>query len=142
MAHARRDPRRADPGKVPWALEKHLAELLDEPLISIDVARLAEHQQLLLDRDATPSTVREALTRLSGILQVAVEHGRIPANPARALRKVPAGPSEEVEPLSPVELERLIAGFSGPTGRSRCWRATSGCGQSRSMAPRGRRCTG
>jgi integrase len=99
--------------KYAWALEKHLSELLDEPLISIDVARLAEHQQLLLDRDATPSTVREALTRLSGILQVAVEHGRIPANPARALRKVPAGPSEEVEPLSPVELERLIAGFSG-----------------------------
>ena len=58
--------------KYAWALEKHLAELLDEPLISIDVARLAEHQ-----------------------------------------RKVAADPSEEVEPLSPVELERLIAGFSG-----------------------------
>ena len=99
--------------KYAWALEKHLTELLDEPLAVLDVARLAEHQQLLLDRGATASTVREVLTRLSGILQVAVEHGHIPANPARALRKVSAQPSEEVKPLSPAELERLIAGVTG-----------------------------
>ncbi len=99
--------------KYAWALEKHLSELLDEPLVAIDVARLAEHQRHLIDRGTTPSTVREALTRLSGILQVAVEHGHIPANPARALRKVPAEPSEEVKPLSPIELERLIAGVHG-----------------------------
>ena len=99
--------------KYAWALEKHLRELLDEPLAALDVARLAEHQRLLLDRGVTASTVREVLTRLSGILQMAVEHGHIPANPARALRKVSAEPSEEVTPLSPVELERLIASFAG-----------------------------
>src|SRR3954453_23107109 len=53
------------------------------------------------------------MTRLSGILQVAVEHGHVPGNAARALRKVPAPPREEVHPLSPVELEALIARFEG-----------------------------
>src|SRR3954453_15428943 len=53
------------------------------------------------------------MTRLSGILQVAVEHGHVPGNAARALRKVPAPPREEVHPLAPVELEALIARFEG-----------------------------
>jgi integrase len=96
-----------------WALEKHLTELLDEPLITLDVARLAEHQRLLIDRGATPSTVRDVLVRLSGILQIATETGHLNANPVRALRKIPAESGDEVRPLDPVELERLIAGFSG-----------------------------
>ena len=99
--------------KYAWALERHLTELLDVPLTGLDVPRLAAHQRDMLDRGATPSTVREVLTRLSGILQVAVEHGLIPANAARAMRKVPAEPTEEVRPLSPAELERLIARLTG-----------------------------
>jgi integrase len=99
--------------KYAWALEKHLRELLDEPLVAIDVARMAEHQRQLLDRGATPNTVREVLARLSGIMQVAVEHGYLPANPVRALRKVPVEPSDEIRALSPVEVERLIAGLTG-----------------------------
>lgn len=104
--------------KYVWALKKHLGELADEPLITMDVARLAEHQRLLLAGSktrtpATPTTVREVFARLSGILQVAVEHGHIPSNPARALRKVAAEPREEVRPLSPVELEHLVTGFTG-----------------------------
>jgi integrase len=43
-----------------------------------------------LDRGATASTVREVMARLSGVMQIAVEHGHLPANPVRALRKVPA----------------------------------------------------
>ncbi len=92
-----------------WALEHHLAELVDQPLLELDVPRLAEHQRLMLDRGASPRTVREVLTRLSGILQVAVEHGAMPANPVRGLRKVRLEPRDGVQPLSPVELERLIA---------------------------------
>lgn len=99
--------------KYAWALEKHLAELLDVPLTGLDVPRLAAHQRDMLDRGATPSTVREVLTRLSGILQIAVEHGHIPANSARAMRKVPAESAEEVRPLSPVQLEVLIANLTG-----------------------------
>ena len=70
--------------KYAWALEKHLIELVDEPLLALDVARLAAHQRLLLDRGATPGTVREVLTRLSGILQVAVEQGHMSQSSARA----------------------------------------------------------
>ena len=61
----------------------------------------------------TPTTVREVLTRLSGIMQLAAEHGYIGANPVRALRKVAAEPSDEVRVLAPVELEQLIAGLTG-----------------------------
>src|SRR5262249_5589234 len=50
-----------------WALENHLQELVDEPLLMLDVPRLATHQQHLLDNGRTPNTVREAMTRLSGI---------------------------------------------------------------------------
>ena len=96
-----------------WALEKHLTELVDEPLASIDVPLLAEHQQALLRRGATPSTVREAFVRLSGIMQIAVEHGHIPGNPVRALRKVRIEAQDEVVALSPVELERLLAALHG-----------------------------
>jgi|SRR5829696_5135744 len=96
-----------------WALEHHLGELLEEPLAAIDVPLLAAHQQHLLANGRSANTVREALTRLSGILQIAVEHGHIPGNAARAVRKIPAEPRDEVRPLSPVELEVLIAGFDG-----------------------------
>jgi integrase len=96
-----------------WALEHHLQELLDEPLVAIDVPRLAAHQQHLLEHGRSTNTVREALTRLSGILQIAVEHGHIPGNAARAVRKIPAEPRDEVRPLAPVELEALIYGFDG-----------------------------
>ena len=99
--------------KYAWALERHLTELLHEPLTALDVPRLAAHQQRMLERGATPSTVREVLTRLSGILQIAVEHGHVPANAARAMRKVPAEAGEEVNPLSPVQLEALIARLAG-----------------------------
>ncbi len=96
-----------------WALEKHLTELHDEPLVTLDVARLAKHQRLLLDRGATASTVREVLAHLSGILQIAVEQGHVNANAARALRKPPADGGDEVRPLEPLELERLIASLRG-----------------------------
>jgi integrase len=125
-----------------WALNLHLRELADEPLLALDVPRLAIHQQFLLDHGRTPNTVRDAMTRLSGILQVAVEHGHVPGNAARALRKVPAPPRDEKRPLSPVELEQLIAQFDGRArGSSRCSAGTSGCGRRRSGSCRGRTST-
>ena len=104
------DPTRA---KYAWALEKHLTELVDEPLLSLDVPRLAQHQQTLLKRGASANTVRAVMALLSGILQIAVEHGHLPGNPARALRKVPLELVDDVNPLSPAELERLIDALEG-----------------------------
>jgi hypothetical protein len=46
--------------------------------------------------------------RLSGVLQVALEHGHIPGNPVRAVRKVSADSRPEVRPLAPAQLEALI----------------------------------
>jgi integrase len=74
---------------------------------------IAGHQRRLLDKGATPGTVREVIAKLSGILQIATEHGYIPANAARAVRNVPAEHGDEIRPLSPVELERLIDSYSG-----------------------------
>jgi integrase len=96
-----------------WAMENHLTELADVPLALIDVPRLAALQQRLLDRGRSPHTVRTAITMLSGILQIAVEHGEIPANPARALRKVTVERTDEIRPLAPVELEALILTLEG-----------------------------
>ncbi len=53
------------------------------------------------------------LENLSGILQLATEHGVIPANPARSVRKVPAERKPPKWPLAPAELEAVIAAFSG-----------------------------
>ena len=52
------------------------------------------------------------MTRRSGILQIAVDHGHIPGNAARVVRKIAAEPPQG-PPLAPVELEALIAGFDG-----------------------------
>ena len=96
-----------------WALEHHLDELLDDRLVAIDVPRLAADQQRLLETGRSANTVREAMTRLSGILQIAVKHGHIPGNAARAVRKIPAEPRDEVRALAAVELEARIEAFTG-----------------------------
>jgi integrase len=96
-----------------WALQKHLTPLLDEPIMGLDVPTLAEHQRRMLDGGASPTTIREVMVRLSGICQIAVEHGAIPANPVRGLRKPRRENDEEVVPLTPAEVERLMAGMIG-----------------------------
>lgn len=96
-----------------WALTNHLQELLDEPLVALTVPRLAEHQQHLLEHGRTINTVRQAMVKLSGILQIAVEHGHIAANPVHSLRKVPAEQRDEVRALAPEQLEQLIGALAG-----------------------------
>jgi integrase len=98
--------------KYAWALG-HLGELVDEPLVGIDVTMLASHQGAMLDKGCTVSTVREVISKVGGVLQVACEHGLISANPARALRKPRSEAIEEANPLTPLELERLIASLEG-----------------------------
>ena len=102
--------------KYRWVLESHAGALLDEPLATLDVGRLTEHQRQLLDEGLKPNTVREVFACIAGILQIAVEHGRISSNPVRSMRKVKADPREPVVPLTPAELEQLI---SIATGRDR-----------------------
>ena len=96
-----------------WALDNHLLELVDEPLITLDVARLSRHRRYLLDAGRTTNTVRVAMHKLSGILQVAAEDGLIVGNPARSLRKLPTEPRTEPRALAPRDLETLVDRFTG-----------------------------
>jgi integrase len=98
--------------KYAWALEKHLGELLDEPLRAIDVPLVIAHQHHLLQNGRSANTAREALIYLSGIMQAATEHGLIAVNPVRAVRK-PLADREEVRPFTPHQLEALIASLQG-----------------------------
>lgn len=102
----------ASRNKYRWALERHLLELLDEPIIGIDASRVLVHQTYLTKHKRTPNTAREALLYLGGILQLAVTQGRIPANPVRAVRKT-GGSRPPVRPLAVEQLERLITEFDG-----------------------------
>ncbi|HEX6456002.1 MAG TPA: tyrosine-type recombinase/integrase [Solirubrobacterales bacterium] len=69
-----------------------------------------EIQRFRVDLEAAgvgPVSIRKALTLLHGILQRAVEWGRIPVNPAAAIRKPKAKRTRTVQPLPPVVVERI-----------------------------------
>jgi site-specific recombinase XerD len=70
---------------------------------------LSQIQREMLERGATASTVRETMSKLGGLLQIAAESGIIAANPVRSLRPPRANAGEEVDPLTPGEIEALIA---------------------------------
>ncbi len=54
-----------------------------------------------------PASLRKALTLLHGVLQRAVEWGRIAQNPVAGIRKPPARRRRSIEPLSPEVVERI-----------------------------------
>ncbi len=54
-----------------------------------------------------PVSVRKALTLLHGVLARACEWGRIPTNPAAAVRKPSARRGRNVTPLAPSQVERI-----------------------------------
>jgi integrase len=56
--------------------------------------------------------VRKALTLLGGILQRAVEGGRLQVNTARLVRKAKAARKQEVRPLAPASVEAMRAASS------------------------------
>jgi hypothetical protein len=99
---------------------------VDEPLSGLDVPRVVAHQHHLLSTGRSERTTREALVYLSGILQVAAEHGLIPANPVRAVRK-PGGTSEEVRPLTPTQLEPSFNASLAESESWSSWLAISAC---------------
>ncbi len=58
---------------------------------------------------APVESTRKALTLLGGILQRALEAGRITSNPQRLVRKAAPAPTDEVRPLAPATVERICA---------------------------------
>jgi integrase len=56
-----------------------------------------------------PASRRKTLALVGAVLQRAVEWGRIPSNPMRAVRKPPARPERRVRPIPPATVEAMRA---------------------------------
>jgi len=95
----------------------HVAPHLgDTPLRALNPELIARWQADRLAQGAGPVAVRHSLVLLGSILQRAYEAQRIPANPARQVRKARRPRREEVRPLAPAQVEamrtHLLAGGS------------------------------
>lgn len=66
---------------------------------------------------APVESTRKALTLLGGILQRALEAGRIQSNPQRLVRKAAPPPTAEVRPFAPETVERIILALRSGAGR-------------------------
>jgi integrase len=89
-------------------LDYHILPSLGHvPLRDLRPASLTRWQRDRLAAGGGPVAVAKALTLLGGILQRAVEDERIPANPARAVRRTALPPRREVRPLAPVDVEAV-----------------------------------
>jgi integrase len=77
------------------------------PLRQLTTERIQRASADLLAAGVPPATVRKALTLLQGMLERAVQWGRIANNPARYVRKPPNPPKRMTQPLSPRQVESL-----------------------------------
>ncbi len=71
--------------------------------------RIEQFRARLVAAGAGPVSIRRALVLLQGVLQRAVEWQRIPHNPARLVRKPPAGRRRAVRAIAPETIERMRA---------------------------------
>jgi integrase len=69
-----------------------------------------QRYRLELQRDGVgQASARKALVMLQGMLQRAVEWGRLPSNPMTAVKKPPSGRTRLIQPLSPEVVETMRA---------------------------------
>jgi len=78
---------------------------------------IARWQADRLRAGAPVESTRKALTVLGGILQRALEAGRIQSNPQRLVRKAAPPPTVEVRPLAPITVEAIRAALRAGAGR-------------------------
>jgi integrase len=96
---------------------------IDDRLGNVELRRLTpmmvQRFQADLQREGVGApTVRKTLVLLQGILERAVEWGRIRTNPARAVRKAPVPRQRTVKPIAPGKVEDL-RGYLLRKGRPR-----------------------
>jgi integrase len=84
-----------------------LPELGDAPLRALTTERIQRLAAKLLQGGTGPETVRKTLAMLQGILERAVEWGRISRNPARAVKKPPQTRQRMIHPLAPASVEGI-----------------------------------
>jgi integrase len=79
-----------------WALSCHLlayfarhrlSEITAEEIDRYKAAKVREREQRLVERPLSNNSINKTLTRLSQILEVAVEYGHLDRNPARGRRR-------------------------------------------------------
>jgi integrase len=88
--------------------DRHIEPRLGQlQLRRITPEKLQAFQADLADAGVGKETVRKSLAMLQGILERAVEWGRIPRNPAKHVRKPPQGRTRTVVPLSPRQIEQM-----------------------------------
>lgn len=79
------------------------------PLRRLSPAMVAQLQANMLATGVGQETTRKTLALLQGILERAVEWGRITANPARVIKKPPQGRRRLIRPLAPERVESIRA---------------------------------
>jgi integrase len=79
------------------------------PLRELDPLSLAAFRAELTAAGVGRASVRRVMVIMQGVLECAVEWQRIPANPARAVRKPPQRRERAVRPLAPIAVERIRA---------------------------------
>lgn len=84
-----------------------LPELGHLQLRSISPERVQRFQVQLAQAGFGNETIRKTLALLQGILERAVEWGRLTRNPVRHVKKPSQGRTRKVEPLSPAQVEKL-----------------------------------
>jgi integrase len=85
-------------------LVPHLGKL---QLRAITPERVQEFQVDLAAEGIGRESIRRALAVLQGMLERAVEWGRIPRNPVRSVRKPPQGRQRTIDAPSPTDVERI-----------------------------------
>jgi integrase len=79
------------------------------PLRELDPLSLAAFRAELTASGVGPASTRRVMVILQGVLERAVEWQRIPANPARSVRKPAQRRERAVRPLSPLDVEGVRA---------------------------------
>jgi integrase len=77
------------------------------PLRNLTPARIQGFRHELEQDGVGRETVRKTLALLQGMLERAVEWGRLSRNPARSVKKPPQSRKLRIEPLSPALVEKL-----------------------------------
>jgi integrase len=107
----------AQPSLAPATLElyamlwdKHILPALgEERLRELTAEGIERWKSRLVTQGSGPVSIRKAMMLLQGVLQRAVEWQRIPHNPARLVRKPPAGRRRAVRAIAPETIERTRA---------------------------------
>ena len=108
--HAAPNLARATQNLYAWLWDKYVLPLLgDIPLRDLSPELIQRFRLELEAGGVGPASIRKTLTLLHGVLRRAVEWGRLPSNPAAAVRKPPQRRQRAITAMPPSTVERIRA---------------------------------